>query len=292
VLQTLRNNHIVCVFGWTEWPGSMALVLEYMPGGNLTRFLDDADCNRSSMLLFLRVFFELSSGLAFIHNHHSEHRVVHGDLKPENALLTEDLHCKVGDFGSAQITSFTRSTTSEYTTSKKFDMTLAYASPEKLTSLSIRPKKEQDTYSFGMILFVILSGHHPYDNPGHERAFIDSIMRGERPAETSIHELRATLYEDKQQILDILQSIMSKCWAANPSHRPTMIQVRNQLQITLQLQNEEDVMSEATEMVRSMHLTIPREKEQTYRPLHDFVTRDERFIEGQFHIILQFSLIF
>jgi len=96
----------------------MELVLEYMPGGNLSRFLDDEDCNRSSMLVLLRVFFELSSGLAFIHNLPALHRVVHGDLKPENALLTADLHCKLSDFGSAQVIAFTGSTTLENTRSK------------------------------------------------------------------------------------------------------------------------------------------------------------------------------
>jgi len=281
VLQQTMNKNVVCTYGWVKWPGSIGLVLEYMPGGNLTRFLDDEDCNRSSMLLFLRVFFELSSGLAFIHNLPAWHRIVHGDLKPENALLTSDLHCKLSDFGSAQIIPFTGSTaTLESTIPKKVDTTLAYASPEKLKSLNIEPRKEQDTYSFGMILYVILSGSLPYGNLGHERAFIDSIICGERPEETSIHKLRDTLNESKQEILDVLQTIMSRCWAQDPSDRPSMMQVRDELQTVLQDLREEDVLTEVTEMVRSLSLTIPKKVEQQYQPLHDFVTKDQRFIRG------------
>jgi len=54
-LQQTMNKHIVCVYGWVKWSGLMGLVLEYMPGGNISRFLDDDDC-RSSLLLFLRIF--------------------------------------------------------------------------------------------------------------------------------------------------------------------------------------------------------------------------------------------
>jgi len=104
---------------------------------------------------------------------------------------------------------------------------LAYASPEKLRSLKTEPKKEQDTYSFRMILYVVLFGSPPYVNPGHEKAFIESIIRGERPEETSIQKLRTTLNENinKPKIFDVLQSIMTRCWVQNPSDRPSMIQV-------------------------------------------------------------------
>jgi len=259
----------------------MALVLEYMPGGSLARLVDEEDCNRSFILLFLRIFYELSSGLAFIHNLHTLQRVVHGDLKPENALLTSDLHCKLSDFGSAQIMRFTGCTsTSEIPKSTKVDTTLGYAPPEKLKSLQTKPKKEQDTYSFGMILYVMLSGSLPYDNPGYEKAFIESIKGGERPDETSIHELRATFNEDKQQILDVLQSMMRRCWVQNPSERPTMIQVRNELQTVLQQHREEDVLAEVTKMVTCMSLTIPKKEDQQFQPIHDFVTKDQRFVQG------------
>ena len=281
VLQKVMNKYIACVYGWTEWPGSMALILEYMPGGNLTRLLDDEDCNRSLMLPFLRIFFELASGLAFIHNLPTLRRVVHGDLKPENALLTSDLHCKLSDFGSAQIMRFTGCTsTSENPKSTKVDTTWVYAPPEKLKSFNTKPKKEQDTYSFGMILYVMLSGSPPCDNPGYEKAFIESIIRGERPDETSIQELRASFNEDKQQILDALQSMMRRCWVQNPSERPTMIQVRNELQTVLQQHREEEVLAEVTKMVKFMSLTIPKKEDQQFQPIHDFMTKDQRFVQG------------
>jgi len=278
-LQQVMNKHIVCVFGLVKWPGSIGLVLEYMPGGNLTRFIDDDDC-RSSLVLFLRIFYEMASALAFIHNLPGSLPLVHGDLKPENVLLTSDLHCKLSDFGSSQVAAITVSSTSDYPKPKKLDTTLAYAAPEKLRSLNIKPKKEQDTYSFGMVLYVILSGSRPFKHPSHETSFTESIIRGERPDEEAINELRATLDETNQRILDVLQCMMRKCWAQNPLDRPQMIPIRDELQSVLEHQSPEDISAEVTQILRSMSLRMPKKEEQQYLPLHKFVTKDQRFIQG------------
>ena len=178
----------MCVYGWVKWPGSIGLILEYMPGGNLTRFVDDDDC-RSSLLLFLRIFYEMASALAFIHNLPGSLPRVHGDLKPENVLLSSDLHCKLSDFGSSQVAAITGCSTSNYPKKPKIlDTTVAYAAPETLRSPNIKPKKEQDTYSFGMVLYMILSGSRPYQQPSRESSFTESIIRGERPDEEAINE--------------------------------------------------------------------------------------------------------
>jgi len=103
-------------------------------------------------------------------------------------LLTSDFHCKLSDFGSYQVAAITACSTSEYTKPKNLDTTLAYAAPEKLKSQNIKPKKEQDTYSFGMVLYMILSGSRPYQQPSRESSFTESIIRGERPDEEAINE--------------------------------------------------------------------------------------------------------
>jgi len=273
------SKYIVCVYGWVKWSGSMGLVLEYMPGGNLTRFLEYDDC-RSSLLLFLRIFFELASALAFIHNLPESPPLVHGDLKPENVLLTSDLHCKLSDFGSSQVAAFTSSSTSQHPKPKKLDTTLAYTAPEKLKSLNIKPKTQHDTYSFGMILYVILSGYRPYQHASHESAFIDLIIRGERPNEEAINELRVTLNESNRRILDFLQAMMTNCWAQDPSDRSKMVDVRDELHSIREQQSPGTDLTEIARMVQSMSLPPPKKEEQQYLPLHEFVTKDERFIKG------------
>ncbi|CAK8681975.1 unnamed protein product [Clavelina lepadiformis] len=80
--------------------------MEYFPAGNLKVILLDEDIVLGP-LLRARFGAEIANGLAFIHNLFDDKRLLHGDIKPENILLTEDLHCKIGDFGTAQLSNYT-----------------------------------------------------------------------------------------------------------------------------------------------------------------------------------------
>ena len=280
VLKQAMNHYIVPVHGWVKWPKSVGLVMEYMPGGNLAQFLGN-NLRKPFVRFFLRIFCELSAALAFIHDLSTHGRVVHGDLKPENVLLTSELHCKLSDFGSAQMVASTGFTTSESPDPKKLDMTLSYAPPEKLKSLNIKPKKEHDTYSFGMMLYAILSGSPPFQHPSYESAFRESIIGGERPEEESIDELRATLPEHQQQILDALRSIMRKCWAQDPSVRPTMLEVRDELKSLFEQQSEEAIAGEVSEILKIVQVNIPNKDAHHFRPLHEFSPKTGRFDQGK-----------
>jgi len=255
--------------------------MEYMPCGSLAQFLDD-DSLRPFMLIYLRIFYELASALAFIHNLPAPCRVVHGDLKPENVLLTSELHCKLSDFGSSQMVALTGLTTSQSAITNKLDMTLAYAPPEKLESLNIKPRKEQDTYSFGMILYTILSGSPPYRHSSFESTFKELIMDGKRPDQASIDELRATLSEPQQQILDVLRSKMRKCWAQVSSDRPSMLDVQNDLQTFLAQKSEDEIAKEAEKIFNCSHIkpNLPNKDQEPLQPLQDFSPKDGRFVQG------------
>ena len=287
LLKQAMSNYIVLVHGWVKWPKSVGLVMEYMPGGDLTQFLS-TNLEIPFMRFFLRVFYELSAALAFIHDDSTHKRVVHGDLKPENVLLTSDLHCKLSDFGSAQMVAIAGFTTSHGASQNKLDMTLAYAPPEKLKSLNIKPTKEHDTYSFGMMLYAILSGSLPYQRPSHERAFRESIIGGERPDEESIDELKATLPEHQQQILDVLRSMMRRCWAQDPSDRPTMLEVRDELKSLLEQQSEEAIAGEVSEMLEVVQVNIPNKEEHHFQPLHEFSPKTGKFEQGKVSNVLNF----
>jgi len=78
-----------------------------MPGGCLGDLLlskineDQFLVPKISSLLRLRFCSDISRGVAYLHQAFFERRIVHGDLKPSNILLSSDLKCKVGDFGGA-----------------------------------------------------------------------------------------------------------------------------------------------------------------------------------------------
>ena len=69
-------------------------VLEYCDGGELFEYTR-AHWNRSDVCSNLNIMIQLALGLKYIH----ERGCIHGDLKTENALLTQQLVVKIIDFG-------------------------------------------------------------------------------------------------------------------------------------------------------------------------------------------------
>ena len=88
--------------------------------------------------------------------------IVHMDLKPENLMITDDGWLKILDFGVALITRHA-SSTNDTTHTQRRDHgwgTLAYMSPEQIGGEDIDHRS--DLFSFGTILYEILTGRHPF----------------------------------------------------------------------------------------------------------------------------------
>jgi serine/threonine protein kinase len=103
--------------------------------------------------LSLRYLRELLLPLAWMHS--LETPAVHGDLKPENIMLTEDSRLVLVDFGlAARMPLGVRGGT------------IAYDAPEKLLGLMGGPAA--DVYSVGVIWYELLTGQHPFQNVGLE----------------------------------------------------------------------------------------------------------------------------
>ncbi|KAL7544209.1 hypothetical protein ACHAWF_007593 [Thalassiosira exigua] len=90
--------------------------------------------------------------------------VVHGDLKPENLLLSswdnEEAELKLVDFGCAVIPANIDKRELPHST-------LAYDPPERTRSPSrTRPTYQSDVWAAGCILYIILTGSHPFDKSG------------------------------------------------------------------------------------------------------------------------------
>src|SRR5579885_2858113 len=83
---------------------------------------------------------QIASGMNFLHS--LEPYVLHRDLRTPNILVTENLECKIADFGISLNVGYQTSQTSAYT---------SLIPPECLNDIS-KFSKEGDIYYFGWIM--------------------------------------------------------------------------------------------------------------------------------------------
>ncbi len=151
----LNDPHIAGIYDAFEEGGDSFLVMEYVEGQNLRKRL----AQPLGVEEFLAIAVQCAAALAAAH----EHRIVHGDIKPENIMLTPSGQVKILDFGVAKVArrqdeTITRDQLS--TESRALSGTPAYMAPEAL--LEKNPDGRADIFSLGVIFYEALTGRHPF----------------------------------------------------------------------------------------------------------------------------------
>ncbi len=159
-LAVLEHPNIIKLLdGGTTEEGVPYLVTEYVEGLPIDRYCVSAGLDVRQKL---GLFFTLLGAVHYAH----QHLVVHRDLKPGNILVTPEGVPKLLDFGIAKLLQPEYSAqTMELTQSGMQPMTPNFASPEQITGQPITTAS--DTYSLGVILYQLLTGHHPYERQMH-----------------------------------------------------------------------------------------------------------------------------
>lgn len=156
-----------------------------------------------------RFSMDIVKGLDFLHSK----KIIHRDLKPGNIFIQlgrgdEVQKCVIGDFDSAKKISMRNKAVTIIGTER-------YMAPEVLTASSGGCYDfSVDVYSFGLILYVMLTRQEPF--------------HGERP--TFIPELivKGKIPEIKKEVLCLdssykeFEKIYLKCCNKNPSERPNL----------------------------------------------------------------------
>ncbi len=123
------------------------LVMEFCPGGSLTRWLKPD--NRPSEEQVRQVGVRIADALAAVH----VSGVLHRDVKPANILIDSYGHPRLADFGLATVADV------EAKTADPLRATPAYAPPEVLRR---QPAAESgDVYSLAATLYALLAGGPP-----------------------------------------------------------------------------------------------------------------------------------
>ncbi|PYX31849.1 MAG: hypothetical protein DMG80_09340 [Acidobacteria bacterium] len=146
----LSHPGIVTIFDVGEEPDThdLYLVMECVKGNSLEKVLEEK--GRLAPDVAVQLAAELAEALDCAHGQN----VVHRDLKPANILITEDGHAKIADFGIAQL-SFEK-----LTGHGQIWGTPAFMSPEQLNDGAVDGRS--DLFSLGVILYMLLTGHRPF----------------------------------------------------------------------------------------------------------------------------------
>ena len=156
-LAALNHPNIGAIYGLEESAGVHALVLELVEGQTLADRLDAGPMPLEDAILIGR---QIAEGLESAH----ERGIVHNDLKPQNISLRPDGTVKVLDFGLATMMRAIGEPPDPRAegleaASPVFG-TPAYASPEQLRGVG---DKRSDIWSFGAVLFEMLSGRQAFE---------------------------------------------------------------------------------------------------------------------------------
>lgn len=130
------------------------LATEYLPGGSLAHLLAEHRHLTEPYVVLLAV--QIAEALAYAH----DRGVIHRDIKPSNLLLRGPSEIVLADFGIARPL-----TEATITGGNRILGTLAYMSPEQTLGQRDLVRRGSDIYSFGVVLYEMLSGYQPRSNP-------------------------------------------------------------------------------------------------------------------------------
>ncbi|GBL92254.1 Aurora kinase A-B [Araneus ventricosus] len=143
----LRHRNILRLYGYFYDDSRVYLVLEYAPGGELYKVLQQV--KRFDEKTAASYVARVGSALKYCHSK----KVIHRDIKPENLLLGQNGELKIADFGWSVHAPSSRRTT--------LCGTLDYLAPEMIENKTYDEKV--DLWCLGILCYEFLVGKPPFE---------------------------------------------------------------------------------------------------------------------------------
>nr|XP_054972971.1 focal adhesion kinase 1 isoform X16 [Pan paniscus]XP_055205556.1 focal adhesion kinase 1 isoform X9 [Gorilla gorilla gorilla] len=207
-MRQFDHPHIVKLIGViTENP--VWIIMELCTLGELRSFLQvrKYSLDLASLILYA---YQLSTALAYLESK----RFVHRDIAARNVLVSSNDCVKLGDFGLSRYME-----DSTYYKASKGKLPIKWMAPESINFR--RFTSASDVWMFGVCMWeILMHGVKPFQGVKNNDV-IGRIENGERlPMPPNCPP---TLY-----------SLMTKCWAYDPSRRPRFTELKAQLSTILE----------------------------------------------------------
>jgi serine/threonine protein kinase/tetratricopeptide (TPR) repeat protein len=192
----LNHPNVGAVYDVVEHAGELWVVMEYIDGETLRHRLKQPISTEE----FFAIATQCCEGLQAAH----EKGIIHGDIKPENIMLTPGNRVKILDFGVARRawSSSPDTATKSMETMTATGGTPAYMAPEVL--LQQPDDGRSDIFSLGLVFYEMLGGDQPFQS--------DSLA-------TTVARIVHVNPPPLKNVPGPLASVISRSMAKNPDAR-------------------------------------------------------------------------
>jgi serine/threonine protein kinase len=204
IMRHIFHPNVVLFLGACTQPNKIMIVTELMKT-DLERLIHhNPEVGKISMAQRLKMAKDAALGMNWLHG---ICRIIHRDLKCANLLVDSNMTVKVTDFGFAENLKSDR-----YLLDKKGPKgTALYMAPEVMRQEEFNEKA--DVYSFGLILYELVSGEELFPQYEELDPFFQAIcIDHERPI-------------PPPGTLPSISALMKRCWAPDPIYRPTFEEI-------------------------------------------------------------------
>lgn len=181
-----RHEHIIQIHYADDQDGLYYFVMEYIDGQDLGQLIAQYGTQNELIpqLEVLRIGRAIASALDYAH----QRGVIHRDVKPSNVLIAHDGRVVLADFGLAMDT--------EQGSMGEVFGSAHYVAPEQARH-SAHAVPPSDLYSLGIILYEMLTGQVPFDDPSSTAVAIQHLTQPPPPP----RELNPKLNEATEAVL-------------------------------------------------------------------------------------------
>ncbi|CAM0880269.1 unnamed protein product [Alopecurus aequalis] len=176
------------------------ILTELLAGGSLRSYLHSTEHHPIPLEKIISIALDVARGLEYIHSQ----GIVHRDIKPENILFDENFVVKIADFGIACEETLCDLLVGDQGTYR-------WMAPEMMKSTPYNRKV--DVYSFGLLLWEMVTGRIPYENLAPVQVAYAVLHNKTKPTMPADCPMAA------------LGPLIEECCAYQPDKRPDFWQI-------------------------------------------------------------------
>jgi serine/threonine protein kinase/Tfp pilus assembly protein PilF len=203
-LAKLRHENICEVYDLGDFGSRPFIVMEYVEGETLVQRIQKGTHEPQDLPDWLLLGIDIARALDFAHRNGITHR----DVKPGNIMITSDgTKAVLMDFGLAKPSKGSGLEAADrgvgLTKEGYFVGTPGYHSPEQLEPYSGALDSKTDIFSFGIVLYEMITGNHPF-HADTDRDYARNISFSDPPP------LKRYLSDVPETLQEIINKTLSK----------------------------------------------------------------------------------